>query len=129
VNANQANLPVRALCRVLRVSHSGYYDWLDRAPSQRSIDDAVPVERIRQVHADSDGSYDRPRVRKELQAQGVCVSGKRIARLLRAHARRGLSRRRGFVVTTRRDKDQWPAPDLVKREFSADGPNNCGWPI
>ena len=36
---------------------------------------------------------------------------------------RGVSRRRGFVVTTRRDESQRAAPDLVKREFVANGPN------
>jgi len=42
---------------------------------------------------------------------------------MRRNAIRGVSRRRGFLVTTRRDERQRPAPDLVKREFAADGPN------
>jgi putative transposase len=41
VNANQADLAIHTMCRVLQVSASGYYDWLGRAPSKRSIDDAV----------------------------------------------------------------------------------------
>jgi putative transposase len=123
VNANQADLPVRTMCRVLRVSHSGYYDWLERPPSARSIDDAVLVERIRAIHAESDATYGRPRVRRELRARGRVVNAKRIARLMRANAIRGVSRRRGFVVTTRRDKTQDKAPDLVQRRFEADGPD------
>jgi hypothetical protein len=43
------------------------------------------------------------------------VNAKRIARLMRAHGMRGVSRRRGFVVTTRRDKTQDKAPDLEER--------------
>ena len=42
---------------------------------------------------------------------------------MRANAIRGVSRRRGFVVTTQRDQRQRPALDLVKREFKADGRN------
>ena len=34
----------------------------------------------------------------------------------------GVSRRRG-VITTRRDRDARPAPDLVDRNFTADRPN------
>src|SRR3982751_7111692 len=64
-----------------------------------------------------------PRVRAELNDQGVRISRKRVARLMRRNAIRGISRRRGFVVTTRRDERRQPAPDLVKREFTADGPN------
>ena len=93
------------------------------APSRRSIEDAVLVERIRAIHAQSDGTYGMPRVRAELIEQGVRIAGKRVARLMRCNAIRGVSRRRGFVVTTRRDQRQRPAPDLVKREFRADGPN------
>jgi len=123
VNANQANAPVQAMCRVLNVSPSGFYAWLDRTPSKRSIEDAVLVERIRTIHADSDATYGMPRVRAELIDQGVRISGKRVARLMRSNGIRGVSRRRGFVVTTRRDERQRPTPDLVKREFTANGPN------
>jgi putative transposase len=123
VNANQAKVAVHQMCRVLQVSPSGYYAWLERAPSKRSIDDAVLVERIRAIHAESDATYGMPRVRAELIDQGVKVNGKRVARLMRANAIRGVSRRRGFVVTTQRDQRQRPAPDLVKREFKADGAN------
>ena len=123
MNANQAVFPVRAMCRVLQVSPSGYYAWSDRPPSRRAIEDAVLVERIRTIHADSDETYGMPRVRAELVEQGVKISGKRVARLMRTNVIRGVSRRRGFIVTTQRDQRQRPAPDLVKREFKADGPN------
>jgi putative transposase len=123
VNANQAILPVHTMCRVLQVSASGYYAWSDRPPSRRAIENAVLLERIRTIHADSDATYGMPRVRAELVEQGLKISGKRVARLMRSNAIRGVSRRRGFVVTTQRDQRQRPAPDLVKREFKADGPN------
>jgi putative transposase len=123
VNANQANVSVRTLCRVLQVSASGYYAWRERAPSRRALDNAVMTERIRTVHAASDATYGMPRVRAELIDQGIAVSRQRVARLMRAAHIRGVSRRRAFVVTTRRDKDQPRAPDLVKREFKAEGPN------
>ena len=35
----------------------------------------------------------------------------------------GVSRRRGFTVTTERDENARPAPDLVKRQFAASGPD------
>ena len=81
------------------------------------------TERIRQVHAQSHHTYGMPRVRAELIDQGVKVSRTRVARLMRTHGIRGISRRRSFVVTTRRDGKQRPAPDLVQRKFDADGPN------
>ena len=111
--ANQADLPVRAMCRVLGVSASGFYAWRERAPSQRSIANAVMTERIRQIHQDSYESYGMPRVRAELIEQGVSISRQRVARLMRQAGIHGISKRRGFTVTTRRDKRQAPAGDLV----------------
>lgn len=80
VNANQAALSVEAMCRVLQVSTSGYCGWIHRTPSRRSIDNAVLVERIRAIHAESDATYGMPRVRAERLDQGLKISGKRIAR-------------------------------------------------
>jgi putative transposase len=123
VKANQAELPAQTMCRVLRVSTSGYYAWRDRAPSRRALANAALSERIGQIHAGSDATYGMPRVRAELAAQGERTSRKRVARLMRAAGLRGVSRRRGFIVTTQRDKAQRAAPDLVQRAFVADGPN------
>ena len=100
--AHQADFPVRTLCRVLRVSASGFYAWQQRGPSPRSVANAVLTERIRRIHRESGGSYGRPRVRAELREQGEAVSHKRIARLMRLAGLQGVSRRRGYVVTTRR---------------------------
>jgi transposase InsO family protein len=123
VNANQADVAVHTMCRVLKVSASGYYAWHERPPCQRALDDAVLTERIRAIHAESDATDGMPRVREELIEQGTRISRKRIARLMRRAGLHGVSRRRGFVVTTRRDASSKAAPDLVKREFVASGPN------
>ena len=113
---------------MLKVATSGYYAWRDRGPSRRSIDDAVMTERIRTIHAESDTTYGMPRVRAELIDQGVTISRKRVARLMRRAEIRGVSRRRGYVVTTRRDARQRPAPDLVNRQFAATVRIAGGWP-
>ena len=123
MNANQADFGVHTMCRVLKVSASGYYAWRDRPPCRRALDDAVVIERIRAIYAESDATYGMPRVRAELIEQQVRISRKRVARLMRHAGLRGVSRRRGFVVTTHRDESQRAAPDLVKREFVASGPN------
>lgn len=111
------------MCRLLDVSPSGFYAWRDRAPSKRSIDDAVTTERIRHFHAVSDAAYGMPRIRTDLIEERHPVSRKCVARLMRRAGLRGVNRRRGFVVTTQRDRRQRPAPDLVKRAFVAERPN------
>ena len=71
-----------------------------------------------------------PRIRAELADQGVVASRKRIAAVMRCAQIRGVSRRRGNMVTTIRDKRQRPAPDFVKRQFAATKVSTSfGWQI
>jgi putative transposase len=122
VTAHQAEFPVRTMCRVLGVSSSGYYEWRDRGPSARARDDAALLESIEGHHLASRGTYGSPRIHTDLAEEGVHVGRKRVARLMRGAGIVGVSRRR-FCVTTRRDRDAVVAPDLVERQFEADGPD------
>jgi putative transposase len=81
------------------------------------------TERIRQIHAMSDCTYGRARMQAELRDMGICVNHKRIERLMKLANLQGVSRRRGYVVTTQRDRYAKAAPDLVKRQFTATGIN------
>ena len=107
------------MCKHLKVSTSGYYDWAGRAPSARSLANAQLLGKIEAIHATSDATYGMPRIRAELAHQGIVSSRKRIASLMRTGHIQGVSRRRGYVVTTTPDKRQRNAPDLVKRQFVA----------
>ena len=79
MNANQAELPVRALCRTLSVSHSGYYDWLERPACAQALANILLPEQIRQAHVASDATYGVPRVKAELADQGIEAGPNRIA--------------------------------------------------
>lgn len=110
------------LCRVLRVSRSGFYAWCRREPSARRIADDDLARRIATIHAESRGTYGAPRIHAELAEQGIRVSRRRIARRLRELGREGVSRRRARR-TTIPDPSRAPAPDLIARDFSATGPD------
>jgi putative transposase len=123
MSANQACFRVATMARVLGVSRAGYYAWVSRPLSPHAEADAAPPERIRTVHAASRETYGAPRIHAELRMQGERHGRKRIARLMRGAGLVGASHRRGGPVTTRRDSERRPAPDLVDRDFSAPGPN------
>ena len=122
IAAEKVNHAVALLCRVLRVSRSGFYAWRTREPSARSVADDQLASRIAAIHAGSRGTYGAPRIHAELAEQGVRVSRRRIARLLRELGLEGVSRRRRRR-TTIPDPARPPAPDLVARDFSATGPD------
>lgn len=110
------------MCRVLGVSTSGYYAWRKREPSERAQKDADLLERIRAYHKESRGTYGAPRIHEDLIAEGIRVGRKRVARLMKKAGLVGVSRRKK-AWTTRKDAEARPAPDLVNRDFEADGPD------
>jgi putative transposase len=113
---------IRAMCRVLEVSASGYYAWRRRMISARSREDQGLRQTIRAIHARSRQRYGSPRIHAELKEEGTRVGRKRVARLMRELGLAGVSRRKS-VRTTRRDPAARPAPDLVERNFAASKPN------
>src|SRR5207245_6830270 len=122
VKANRAAHRVRTMCRVLGLSPSGYYAWARRPPSARTTRDGEVLQRLRDIHETSRGTYGVPRMHAELAAEGIHVGRKRVARLMRAAHLEGVSRRRKFRTTVR-DVNARPAPDLVDRRFTADRAN------
>jgi putative transposase len=122
VKAHQAIWPVATQCRVLEVSTSGYYAWLKRLPSHHKQADGAIGDALEVQFERSRCTYGRPRLQADLRDAGIRVSDKRVARIMRQRILCGASRRKGFVTTVR-DRDARPAPDLVERKFKADAPD------
>jgi putative transposase len=122
VKSHQAKYRISTMCRMLEISSSGYYAWATRPPSARKISDLLLGDRIEANWRNSRETYGRPRIQADLVDEGIHVSDKRVARLMRERRIHGASRRKGFK-TTMRDRDARPAPDLVDRKFTATAPN------
>ena len=116
IAAEKAHYPVALLCRCLRVSRSGFYAWASRGPSERVRQDARLTAQLRLAHADSRQTYGRPRLCRALRDRGIAVSGKRVARLMRAAGLRARGRRR-FIVTTNSRHNFAIAPNRLRRRF------------
>ncbi len=117
---------MNVMCRVLKVSKSGFYGWRGRAPSARAQDDALLSEKIVRIHRDSRETYGAPRIHFELRMLGVRCARKRVARLMREVGLFGCGgRRRRKARTTLRPRTERtpPAPDLVKRNFTPEAPD------
>ena len=117
MRANQDSLPVATMCRLLDVSASGYYAWLERAPSARAVSDAELLEKIRAIHTASRSTYGAPRILHELrETHELHVSRKRVARLMREAGIQGVHRRKRAHTTIRCDDAR---PREVKNTHAA----------
>ena len=113
---------VKLLCRVLKVSRSGYYDWLKRPSSGRYAADLLLLDDIRRVHKLHRGHSGALKTWRVLTLEGTPGGKHRIARIRRENGIMA-KRRWRYIVTTRSKRDQWYAPNLLQRCFDAEAPD------
>jgi putative transposase len=122
IREHRRQFRVAALCRVLRVSASGFFAWLRRPESPRQQVNRELVTQLKAAYESSRKTYGRRRVHAKLLADGVRCSPNRVARLMRAEGLQGL--RKGKFKTTTDSTHSFPvAENLLARNFTAAAPN------
>ena len=122
IHRRRNQYPVSMMCRVLKVSRSGYYAWQVRPESQKAKWDRELTRVIRRIHAESKQTYGSPRVTAELKAEGYVCGQRKVARLMRLAGLRGCPQRR-FKVTTQSDPSHPVASNLLNQDFTAKAAN------
>lgn len=116
-----AQYPVRTLCRVLEVSRAGYYTWKGRAEQARQPRGELKLRvLVRCAFRKSRGTYGSPRVHQELREEGVRVSRKRVARVMREEGLSARARRRFRGGTTDSAHPHRIAENVLERDFSVE---------
>ena len=123
MKANRASFPLAVMCRVLGLSSRAAGTMAGCTVGPRRGRDAELKGGILAKWIESGGIYGCPRIHAALLAGGERVGRKRVARLMRELGIEGVTRRRFKTGTTKRDAGAKAAPDLVNRDFSAEGPD------
>jgi putative transposase len=115
---------VDQMAKVLGVSKSGYYDFINRSPSKRAIYNEKLTGKIRTIFAESYDTYGSPRVHAELLEQGYNCSRPRVARLMQTHKIQAKMYKKFKKTTLQSDKPYHRGEDLVQQNFTAPVPNS-----
>lgn len=122
IRDNIGRFAVSLMCSALGVSTSGYHAWRARPASPRARANGQLLQRIREAHQRSRGTYGSPRITEELRAQGHRVGENRIAELMRKAAIRAKSARKWKATT--QSAHRFPvAENTLARQFTVDQPN------
>jgi putative transposase len=123
VQVQAGRYPVRSLCRVLRLSRSGYYAQQHRQESRHAQEDRRLLVHLQVAHRETREAYGAVKLWRAVQQRGVPCGKHRVARLRR---QAGLTARRvrRFRVTTAARQHAYPvAPDCLQRAFAVAQPN------
>jgi transposase InsO family protein len=116
---------VEKMCNVLGVSRGGYYDWLNRKPSRRSLKNQEIVSEIKIIHKKSKQRYGSPKITQELIDKGYQVSQPRVARLMKKQGIKSMIRKKYRVATTDSNHQHSISENHLNREFTRQKPSEA----
>jgi putative transposase len=110
------------MCRVFGFAPSTYYGWERNQQSEHATRDAELLDAIRRIFAKFRGRYGAPRIQAELAREGLAVSRKRVARLMREAGLKAKGKRK-YKPTTDSNHSLPVAPNLLHRDFHTERPD------
>ena len=114
---------MKVMIEVLKVSPSGYYDWVRRKSKVPTETKRLELlQKIEEIHQGSRGTYGSPRVFKVLKGLGEKCSKSTVERLMKQNKIRAKTKRK-FKVTTDSKHNLPVAPNILERNFSPANPN------
>jgi putative transposase len=120
---HEQEFSLKRMCRVLRVSRSGYYAWKHRPASEQERANLELLAQIRAAYQWSRKTYGSPRIHAYLRRKGVFCGRNRVARLMKLYRIAARRVHKWHPVTTRQFPGARIAPNLLNREFEASRPN------
>jgi len=128
IDGHREEFGVEPICRELsaagaKIAPSTYYAAKTRPPSPRAIRDVAMMAILWTLWVTNRKVYGAHKLWKAARRAGHDIGRDQVARLMRELGIRGVSRCRRKVFTTIQDPDATRAPDLVKRDFTADRPD------
>lgn len=107
------------MCKALKVSRSGYYNWLNKKPSRWILENKAITRRIVSIYKESNQTYGSPRITECLKKESIIVSRPRVARLMK-QAQIQAKRKRRFVITTDSNHKYKVVENILERNFKSE---------
>jgi hypothetical protein len=124
IQQHQNMFPVVKMCKVLKVSTSGYYKWLKQVPSKRKQRRRMLLEAIKVVYNDSKKIYGSPRITTELNKKNIVVSKVLVAKIMKQNNIRSIVKKR-YKVTTDSSHKYPVAANVLNRNFATKEQNKA----
>ena len=120
----RSEYPVRELCKIMEISPSGYYQWLNhREQSAREKSNQILLEKIKEIHQEKHlACYGSPRMTQELQNRGYPCSRNRVARLMSEEGISARHTRKWKPKTTKQNPRDKASPNHLKALSKIDSP-------
>lgn len=111
------------MCKVLKVSRSGYYAWKKRKPSSQAQRRKQIAKAVEESHNASKGTYGHRRIHTDVTEDDQIQCCKETVRQVMKDLGIQGKHKKAYVVTTDSNHADPIAPNRLKRDFSSTAPN------
>lgn len=87
------------MCQLLQVGRSSFYEWLERQPSARALENQRLATRVKKIFMEGRGNYGSRRIRRLMQSEGLTISRRRVGKLMKQQDLHCKTKRK-FRITT-----------------------------
>jgi len=122
ITDNKNIYPIEKMAKVLNLSKSGYYKWLEKPISDREIEDNKILCEIKKIHKESKSTYGSPRVHNSLQTKGIKCGKNKVVRLMKENNVFSKIRKK-YKATTDSNHNNPVSENTLDRKFAVDKPN------
>lgn len=109
----------------MRVSRSGYYEWLERDGSPKRVREQIWGQHIKEIFEQSRGIYGSRRIQRELRKRNIHLGLRRISQLMTKNGLISAAHRRKRMNTTNSKHNLLIADNRLARAFNQEGANQC----
>jgi putative transposase len=114
---NKKLYSIEKMAKILGVTRSGYYSWLKRPESKRSIENKKLLYEIKEIHKNSKKRYGSPKIYKTLIKKGIRCGKNRVIRIMRDNKIRSIAKKR-FKITTNSKHNNPVFDNILNRQFN-----------
>ena len=126
IKQNRSEISVKKMCSYLEVSQSGFYDWLDRKPAARTVENKILSDEIKMIHSENRGVYGSPKITdalNESRDDDKKIGVNRVARIMKRNGISGEIKVPFKIQTTDSNHGNRISPNLLEQNFHAEAPN------
>lgn len=124
IKDHRSEFTMKKMCQILKISTSGFYHWLNRVPSLRTLQNDRLKQRVLELYTEHNGMAGSPMITADLHddPEFFDVSENRVAKLMRKMDLKCKTIKK-YVVTTDSKHNEPVAPNLLNRRFDVEMPN------
>lgn len=122
VKEHQNEFSISAMCKVMDISRSSYYEHLHKPQSARTMKNQEMSAMVSEVFKEGRATYGARRIRQKLIQKKVTISRRKVSKLMK-ESNLEVKTKRKFKATTDSNHNQSVAPNLLDRKFDVLEPN------